>query len=312
MRRGWYSKSMATVGTAPEALAPARTEASAYLGLTTATLAWAFAFIIGKLILTGMTPLAVAVWRYVFAGLVLAPFVLRDASLRKVRTVVAPLAVMTIAGGVFYPWLFLGALAETSATNTSLLIALNPAFTVLFAPFVGEALGGRKIAGFAVAFAGAVVVITRGDLALLNGLGFARGDLMAVGAAVVWAIYNLASRRVVGILSPTVTNCVVFAISAAALFVVSLPEAPVAQLASASATLLVGIVTMALISSVIAGQLFLSGVRAIGVSRAVVFIYLVPVLTAVLAALALGEELGWAQAAGGCAVLAGVAVTSRS
>jgi drug/metabolite transporter (DMT)-like permease len=71
-----------------------------------------------------------------------------------------------------------------------------------------------------------------------------------------------------------------------------------------------GIVAMAVLSSVVAGQLFLVGVRTVGVARTVVFVYLVPVLTALLSALFLGEQLTLAQALGGAAVLAGVAVTT--
>ena len=46
------------------------------------------------------------------------------------------------------------------------------------------------------------------------------------------------------------------------------------------------------------GQLFLVGVRDAGVGRAVVFIYLVPVLTALLSVVLLGEVLSGAQVAG--------------
>ena len=56
---------------------------------------------------------------------------------------------MMICGGVLYPWLFLLALSRTSATNTSLLIALNPVLTVLLAPLVGEPLDRRRMIGVA-------------------------------------------------------------------------------------------------------------------------------------------------------------------
>ena len=69
---------------------------------------------------------------------------------------------------------------------------------------------------------------------------------------------------------------------------------------------------MAVLASVLAGQLFLMGVRTIGVSRSVVFIYLIPVLTAALSAAVLGETFGAAQAAGGAAVLAGVYWSTRN
>jgi len=298
--------------TAAAAMTPARAESAAYLGLAAATVAWAIAFVVGKLVLGSMTPLAVAVWRYAVAGAILAPLALRDPTRRSLRACALPLALMTVTGGILYPWLFLAALARTSATNTSLLIALNPAFTVLLAPLVGEALTRRRAIGLAIALAGAVLVITRGDLGVVARLGFASGDLMAVGGAAAWSIFNLSSRHVVGRLSPTVTNFTIYSLSGLALLAVSLPEAPLAQLAAAPPTAWVGIAVMAVLSSVIAGQLFLTGVRAVGVSRAVIFIYLVPVLTAALASVSLGERFGASQALGGVAVLIGVALASRA
>ena len=83
-----------------------------------------------------MTPLVLATWRYVVASLVLLPFVLRaPASAVPGRAPAAgallPLGIMVLSGGVLYPWLFLAALARTSAANASLLIALNPIVTLL-------------------------------------------------------------------------------------------------------------------------------------------------------------------------------------
>jgi drug/metabolite transporter (DMT)-like permease len=86
----------------------------------------------------------------------------------------------------------------------------------------------------------------------------------------------------------------------------------VAQLAAAGPTALGGIVVMAVLSSVLAGQFFLVGVRTVGVTRTVVFVYLVPVLTAALSAALLGERLEMAQGVGGVAVLAGVYWSARS
>jgi drug/metabolite transporter (DMT)-like permease len=122
----------------------------------------------------------------------------------------------------------------------------------------------------------------------------------------------LTARHVVGRVSPTVTNFTIFSLSGLVLFAIGLPEAPVAQLVAAPRSVWLGILVMALLSSVIAGQLFLTGVRIVGVSRAVTFVYLVPVLTAVLAAVSLGERFTAAQALGGAAVLLGVALASRA
>jgi drug/metabolite transporter (DMT)-like permease len=86
----------------------------------------------------------------------------------------------------------------------------------------------------------------------------------------------------------------------------------VRQIVTVSPSVLASVVIMAALSSALAGQLFLVGVHAVGVTRAAIFVNFVPVLTAALAALLLGERIEPAQAAGGVAVLAGVWWTTRS
>jgi drug/metabolite transporter (DMT)-like permease len=290
-------------------------EALAYAGLSLATLCWASAFIAGKVALAEMSPLVVGAWRYAVASVVLLPFALRSRRLASFRGVGLPFAVMIVTGGLLYPLLFLVALQNTSATNTALLIALNPAFTTLLSPLIGEHLDRQRLAGIGLALLGAVTVITKGELSTLVALASNRlnhGDLLAVAAACSWASFNLASRRVVASLPPSVVNCTIYVTGGIAMFLLGLPEHPWTQLTSATPWAVASIVGMALPSSVIAGQLFLVGVGTVGVNRTVVFVYLVPVLTALLSTTILGESFGLSQAAGGTAVLAGVYLTTRA
>jgi drug/metabolite transporter (DMT)-like permease len=288
----------------------ARSSGLAYGGLAIATLGWATGFIAGKLALEDMTPLVVAGWRHVLAALLLLPFAWRQRPATRLGSAAMPLAVMVVCGGVLYPCLFLGALVRTSATTTSLLIALNPVLTVLASPLVGERLDARRVTGIAIALCGAVLVITRGHLGDLAELTLDPGDLLALAAAAAWTCFNLASHRAAAHLAPAFSNCVIYALGSAALLLLSLSDGPWAQLTGAGPTALGGLTAMAVLSSVIAGQLFLVGVAAVGINRAVVFVYVVPVLTAVLAAILLDERLSGAQAIGGAAVLAGVVVAT--
>jgi drug/metabolite transporter (DMT)-like permease len=284
--------------------------ALAYAGLTLSTFGWASGFIAGKLALAEMTPLSVAACRYAVAAAILLPFAIRARPHGGLGRAARPLVWMIVAGGVLYPWLFLLALEHTSATNTALQIALNPVFTLLLVPLVGERVDRRRLLGVAIALAGAAVVITHGDVAHVQALR--SGHLLALVAALTWATFIVASRGVVHELSPAFTNCVIYAIGGATLYLFGRGEAPLTQLAAATPTAVSGVVVMALLSSVMAGQLFLVGVRTVGVSKTVVFVYLVPVLTAGLSALLLGEQLQVAQAVGGAAVLAGVYGTTRA
>lgn len=293
------------------ALIPASTRA--YAGLCVASMAWASAFIFGKVVLAEISALSAGAWRHALAALVLLPFAWRRRGAANLRAALVPLAVMVVCGGVLYPWTFLAALQRTSATNTSLLVALNPALTFLLASLVGERYTRRGLLGIALALFGAALVITRGDLAVLTGLGSAHsGDLLALGAAAVWATFNLASRGVVAHLPHALTNALVYGLGCLALFALAGPEHPWQQIAAASPAALGALAAMVALSSVLAGQLFLYGVHSVGVSRTVVFVYIVPVLTAVASTLFLGEPLLASQITGGAAVLAGVYVTTRS
>ena len=292
-------------------MSPARTHVLAYAGLGVATVGWASGFVAGKLALGEMSPLPVAAWRYAVAATILLPFALRQRPADGLGPAARPLAWMIVCGGVLYPWLFLLALKHTSATNTSLLIALNPVFTVLLAPLIGEPLDAARLIGVAVALAGATVVITRGDVGHLTTIAAGRGDLIAIAAAGAWATFNLTARRVVGRLTPAFTNCVIYAIGGLALYVLAQHDRPWAQLVAATPAAITGIVLMAVLSSVIAGQFFLVGVRTVGVARTVVFIYLVPVVTALLSSVLLGERLEISQGVGGAAVLTGIYWSTR-
>lgn len=292
---------------------PLRVDADllAYSGLVFATFCWASAFIAGKFALAEMSPLTVAVWRYALAGLLLLPFAWRQRGEVDFATIIGPLAVMVVCGGLIYPWVFLLALQRTSATNTALLIALNPVFTVLLAPFIGEALTRRRFVGIVVALFGAALVITRGDVEVLRTMEMNSGDLLAVLAAALWAAFNLASRRTMSRITPAVANAVIYLIGCVAFGFLSFPDAPLGQLVHASNGARWSVVAMAVLSSVLGGQLFLAGVRTLGVSRSVVFVYIVPVLTAALAALFLGDSFAVPQAIGGTAVLTGVYLSAQ-
>src|SRR5215831_13389509 len=186
----------------------------AYAGLSVATVGWAFGFVAGKLALSAMSPLPVAAWRYAVAAAILLPFAFRQRPRRGLGPSARPLAAMIVCGGVLYPWLFLLALSRTTATNTALMVALNPVITLLLAPLAGEPLERRGALGVGIALAGAVTVITRGDLRHLGSLSLTGGDAVAIAAAGTWAAFNVCARGVVGHLAPAFTNCVIYAVGA--------------------------------------------------------------------------------------------------
>jgi drug/metabolite transporter (DMT)-like permease len=286
-------------------------EALAYGALSFMSVAWSAAYIAGKVVLAELPPLSTSAVRYSLAALVLLPLAWRArASWQELRSVAAPMVVMMACGGLLYQWLFLFGLHSTTATNASLLIALNPVLTVLLLALVGaERLDAQRVGGIVLALAGAAMIITRGDASSLSGLAggsLRRGDLLTMLAALCWACFNVASRRVVHTLNAAFTNCLIYGFGGLVQALVVGPLTLSSELAGISSSAWTGLLVMSVISSVVAGQLFLYGVRVVGVSRTVVFIYVTPVLTALASVAWLGESLGVAHVLGGTAVLAGV------
>jgi drug/metabolite transporter (DMT)-like permease len=88
------------------------------------------------------------------------------------------------------------ALSYTSAVNVGIMFALAPMATMLLARVVLlEPMNGWQGAGLAIAFAGIVVISVHGSLALLLSLKIGLGDLIALGAVVMFAGYTVLLKR---------------------------------------------------------------------------------------------------------------------
>ena len=111
------------------------------------------------------------------------------------------------ATGIFlYNICFFAALERMPAGRSALFVALNPIVTALaLALLFGERLGFKKWLGIAIAFVGAAIVITRGELLsaahdISASLG--SGELFMLTAVCAWAAYTIIGRHALKGLSP--------------------------------------------------------------------------------------------------------------
>uniref|UniRef100_UPI00346327B7 DMT family transporter n=1 Tax=Plastoroseomonas arctica TaxID=1509237 RepID=UPI00346327B7 len=127
-----------------------------------------------------------------------------------------PLAWAHGVGGLFgYHALFFAALAWAPPVEANLLNYLWPLLIVVFAaPLLGMPLGGRRLLGVGCGFAGCVLVAGGGE-----GFGTAGalpGFAAAIGAALVWALYSVTSRRMAAVPTEAVAGfCLASALLAA-------------------------------------------------------------------------------------------------
>ena len=208
--------------------------------------------------------------------------------------------------------LFYVAAHHTSAINLGIIQAVMPIFIFLIA-FVRfrTPVTPLQIAGVAAAVLGVVLVATRGDLHNLVATQFNQGDLIMIGASMLYAAYAVALRS-----RPASSALAFFAVMAAAAFVTSIPFALYEWLAGdliwPNGTGWGLIVAIALLPSLLSQLMFMRGVELIGPGRAGLFVNLTPVLSAALAVLLLGEQFHWYHAAALALVFGGIGLSERS
>ncbi|WP_437714330.1 DMT family transporter [Sorangium sp. So ce448] len=254
-------------------------------------------------------PVALAELRWMGVVLVLLPFFGRElwrarAALRRdwARYALLGLLGMGICGaGVYY-----GA-ATTTATNIGLIYAVSPVIIILLSrAMFGERLSRRQGLGTALALAGVLVIVLRGDPAALLALSFSTGDLMILGAAISWALYTVLLKRWPDPLGVQ-ARLTAIALAGAILLLPLLGW----ELASRGAPhfdlrTIATVLTLVLVPGVGAYATYGYITEHLGPSRTGLLLYLSPVYTAVLAWLLLGEAFALYHWLGAALVLPGL------
>ena len=292
-----------------------------YLKLVLTTFFWGGTFVAARYAVGEAPPFFAASCRFMIASLVLIPLVAWQ-SRSEGRGFPMPANARQLAGlfslgltGVFlYNAVFFTGLKLTSASNGALIVAINPLLTaVLSAIWLRERVGLTQAAGLMLSLFGVTVVIARGSLSVVTSLSFNKGDLIMVGAPLCWALYSILGKKALARFTPLAATAYASLFGAALLVPAALLEHAAAggPLPGFSWLGWLAILQLALLGTVIGFVWWYQGVQQIGTARAAVFVNLVPVFGAVLAALILGERLVAAQLWGGLLVIVGVYWGSR-
>jgi drug/metabolite transporter (DMT)-like permease len=280
----------------------------AYAALTLTAFLLACNHIIGRAVHDDIPPVGLSFWRWVVGSLVLLPFVLRHGAGRwriysRHWRAFAVLGFFMIGSTT----LVLIALNLTSAINVSLINALQPTLTVLFAwLFLKEALSTGRIAGIVCGVAGVAVMLSRADPALLIRLDFQAGDFVALLAMCGFSGYALNLHRLPRELSGVESLFAITVAGTVMLLPFYLAESAVWKTVPVSTTSIGAIAALALLVSVFGNLLWNAGNHLIGPARAAIFINLIPVFGTVLAITFLGERLYFYHVAGGTLVALGL------
>ncbi len=199
-----------------------------------------------------------------------------------------------------------------NASLAGLLISLAPLFTVVLSALVlHEKIGTRVKVALVIAMAGAAV-ISSPDLNLVSGNFL--GPILVVVSALAAAIFTVAAKPLVSKYGPSPV-----AVWTAVLgTVVLLPLLPlvspdiIQEAANLSLKGWVAVLYLSLLSTVIANLIFYTLVGRQMVSRLIVQLYIVPLVSVVGGVIILGEQLGVATVVGGAMLLLAVGLATMS
>ncbi|VVE68752.1 multidrug DMT transporter [Pandoraea captiosa] len=269
---------------------------------------WAGNAIVGKLAAGAIPPGTIAFDRWLIAFLVLTPFVAKRVWQYRatIRTQLPRLALLGLLGMATCQGLAYYAASFTSATNIGILLSLVPLLTLLIGVALFRDLPSRRaMLGVAISFAGIVLVIGKGDPRALLSQGVGRGDAMMLVAALSVAAYGVLLKRWASAL-PTFTSIYV---QMAFALIFLLPGMLLEPAMTYSASNIAMVLYAAIPGSIVAPYAWMLSVSHLGANRASIFMNLIPIATALAAALLLRETLHGYHLVGGGLTIFGVALS---
>ncbi|HEK9101734.1 TPA: DMT family transporter [Bacillus pseudomycoides] len=268
------------------------------------SLLWGGNFVVGKSLVDHASPMTLTSLRWIIAVLCLLPIVwFKEKKLLPPRASILPLLLMGITGVVLFNIFQFLALEHTSATNVGLISTLNAISIALFSSlFLKEKINGLQILSMILSFFGVLLVLSKGNIALLFSLHFNSGDLWMIAAVCIWGIYSVCSKWATKTTSPMMATLYSGIFGVILLLPFNMPSFTVSHI---NASFITSLLYTGLISTVVCMVFWNIGVQKLGATTSGIFLNFNPIFTAILAFLFLGEELTWVQILGTAIVVTG-------
>ena len=205
------------------------------------------------------------------------------------------------------------ALTYTLASNVGVIISIAPFFTAILSHWFleNEKLKTNFFIGFVVAMMGIFLINFNGSMILkLNPLG----DLLAVLASAVWAVYGVLTRKISGFGHNTIQTTrriflygLLFMIPALLIF----PFEWGIERFSRSSNLF-NILFLGLGASALCFVTWNTAVKILGAVKTSIYLYMVPAITVITSIIVLHEKITWIAACGTVLIAAGLFISGRT
>jgi drug/metabolite transporter (DMT)-like permease len=284
-----------------------------YVKLFLTAVFWGGTFIAGRYITRDVGPFSAGFLRFTVASVLLLLLVRRaEGRLPSIeKGQVIPLILLGMTGVFAYNVFFFKGLKLIHAGRASVIIANNPIVIALFAGLIfRERLTVLKVMGIVLSVIGAIIVVSKGQVAEVFRGGIGWGEIFIFCCVASWGCFSLIGKVVMTHLSPLVAVAYSSAVGAAALLVPAWLEGMFTDISHYTLLDWLGIVYLGIFGTVIGFVWYYEGIKAIGPTKAGQFINFVPPSAIVLAFFILGEPMTSSLLLGALFVITGVYITN--
>ena len=286
------------------------TYGSAPVMLILATLGWGTNTIAGRLAVGEVYPMTLIFLRWGLVVLLITAISGR-AMIADWGVISKKLKWVFLMGGCglsLFNALFYMAAHSTSAINLGIIQSIMPAMILLGSFFLfGSRINKIQLGGVALTFVGCIIVVTKGSIHYLLLLTFSSGDILMLVACLFYAGYSLGLKN-----RPDVSGVVMMGYFAIAAFIMTIPlviiEVLILGLSPPTAQGWGIVFYIAIIPSFLSQIFFMRGVDLVGPSSAGLYANLVPIFSASMAVIILGEAFSFYHFIAMSIVFAGIAL----
>lgn len=275
-----------------------------------AVLFWSANTVVNKMTVGVIFPAEVGFYRWLFAGLLFTPFMLRPVmrNWSNIRPNILKIFVLGVLGMAIYQSLAYFAAPKTSATNMGIILSLMPMMSLGMAIIaLGQRLTMGAIVGAVCSFTGVLLVVSHGDLRSITEQGISMGDAMMLIATLAYALYSTLLKY----WQMEIPALQLLYLQVLVAIIVLFPLFWFSEKTGLNSTNLPLVLFACVFASIAAPLAWMRAIRALGPSRTAVFFNLMPILTIIIAALVLSERLAFYHAIGGGLTLFGVLLSER-
>tara|TARA_B100000674_G_scaffold496379_1_gene526414 strand:- start:275 stop:1174 length:900 start_codon:yes stop_codon:yes gene_type:complete len=287
----------------------------AYILLILTTLFWSGNFIVGKAASTyQIPPFSLNFYRWLFAGLVLLPFTIKEILNKKsyILENIGFFAILGITSITIFNSTVYYSLYYMQVISGVLMISTIPVWIMFISSILGiEKTNKFQIFGVILSLLGVLFIITKSDLEVVKNLDFNRGDLIMATGMFAWALYSALLKKKTYKISQITLLEVVIITGLLFLIPIYILEMNLGNKIDIGKPFILTLSYVVIFPGLASFFFWIKGISIIGANRAGVFLHLMPVFGSIMAIILFNEKFMIYHFLGAVFIIAGITLSNK-